>query len=384
VTAFLDLADPSFSATGAEVRAARDEDWWARTNYGIAVLRYAEVRTLLGDRRLVQGSAKWPALNGVRTGPFVEWWSRTLLNLEGAEHHRLRRLLVPAFAPRYVTPLVPRFDALAEELIDAFAPSGRCEFMAQFAEPYASRVATLVLGLPDREAAQCAAWATDLGLALGVHIARDLPRVEAALEGLYGYADELIARRRAEPAEDAVTRLLAVLDGDELRGSIVLLIFGAIDTTRNQLGLAMATFLDHVDQWALLAERPELGRAAVDEVMRVAPTTTWTTREAIEDIELQGVTIPRGTTVHLMSAAASTDPAVYDPDRFDITVERERGVGFGGGIHHCLGHFVARTDMGEALPRLARRMPSPRLDGEPRWLPLTGNTGPLALPVAFG
>jgi cytochrome P450 len=85
-----------------------------------------------------------------------------------------------------------------------------------------------------------------------------------------------------------------------------------------------------------------------------------------------------------MSAAASTDPAVYDPDRFDITVERERGVGFGGGIHHCLGHFVARTDMGEALPRLARRMPSPRLDGEPRWLPLTGNTGPVELPIAFG
>jgi cytochrome P450 len=88
--------------------------------------------------------------------------------------------------------------------------------------------------------------------------------------------------------------------------------------------------------------------------------------------------------VHLMSAAASTDPAVYDPDRFDITVERERGVGFGGGIHHCLGHFVARTDMAEALPLLARRMPSPRVDGEPRWLPLTGNTGPVALPVAFG
>jgi cytochrome P450 len=191
--------------------------------------------------------------------------------------------------------------------------------MTQFAEPYASRVATMVLGLPDGEAEQCAAWATDLGLALGVSIARDLPRVEAALEGLYGYTDELIAQRRAEPADDAVTRLLEVLDGDELRGSIVLLIFGAIDTTRNQLGLAMATFLEHPEQWALLAERPDLGRAAVDEVMRVAPTTTWTTREAVEDIEFAGVEIPRGTTVHLMSAAASTDPAVYDPGRFDIT-----------------------------------------------------------------
>jgi cytochrome P450 len=384
VTAFLDLADPAFSATGEEVRRARERDWWARTNYGIAVLRYAEVRALLADRRLVQGSARWPSLNGVERGPFVDWWARTVLNLEGDEHHRLRRLLTPAFAPRHVTPLVPRFAALAEELIDAFAPDGRCEFMSQFAGPYASRVATLVLGLPDEEAPQCAAWATDLGLALGVHIARDLPRIEAALEGLYGYADELIAQRRAQPAEDAVSRLLEALDDeDDLRVSIVLLIFGAIDTTRNQLGLAMATFLEYPEQWALLAERPELGRAAIDEVMRVAPTTTWITREAAEDFEFQGLHVARGTTVHLMSASASTDPAVYDPDRFDIAVPRERGTGFGGGIHHCLGHFVARTDMAEALVLLAARLRSPRLDGEPRWLPLTGNTGPVALPIAF-
>jgi cytochrome P450 len=385
VTAFLDLADPAFSATGDEVRAAREQDWWARTNYGIAVLRYAEVRALLADRRLAQGSAKWPAHNGVERGPFVEWWSRTLLNLEGDEHHRLRRLLTPAFAPRHVTPLVPRFAALADELIDAFAPDGRCEFVSQFAEPYASRVATMVLGLPDEEAAQCAAWASDLGLALAVNIARDLPRIEAALEGLYGYADELVAQRRAQPADDAVSRLLEALDDeDELRVSIVLLVFGAIDTTRNQLGLAMATFLEHPDQWALLAERPDLGRAAIDEVMRVAPTTTWTTREATEDFVFEGLEIPKGTTVHLMSAAASTDPAVYDPERFDITVQRERGVGFGGGIHHCLGHFVARTDMAEALPLLAAQLRSPRLDGDPEWLPLTGNTGPVRLPIAFG
>jgi cytochrome P450 len=291
---------------------------------------------------------------------------------------------VPAFAPRHVTPLIPRFHALADELVDAFAADGRCEFMSQFAEPYASRVAATVLGLPDEEAAQCAAWSTDLGLGLGVHVARDLPRVEAALEGLYGYADELVAARRTRPADDAVTRLLEVLDGEELRASIVLLVFGAIDTTRNQLGLAMATFLEHPEQWALLAERPDLGRAAIDEVMRVAPTTTWTTREPVEDFVFEGVEFRRGTTVHLMSASASTDPAVYAPDRFDITVPRERGVGFGGGIHHCLGHFVARTDMGEALPLLARRMPSPRADGEIRWLPLTGNTGPVALPIAFG
>jgi cytochrome P450 len=238
-------------------------------------------------------------------------------------------------------------------------------------------------------------WAEHLNVdlvlvAVGEPLARALRTVEALTVGARTWP--VVAH---SPLGDRETMRKAMLagvrdyvvtpaSGEELRGAIVLLIFGAIDTTQNQIGLAMATFLDHTDQWALLAEQPDLGRQAIDEVMRVAPTTTWTTREAAEDFEFQGVEIPKGTTVHLMSAAASTDPAVYDPDRFDITVERERGVGFGGGIHHCLGHFVARTDMAEALPLLAQRMPNPRLDGEPVWLPLTGNTGPVALPIAFG
>jgi cytochrome P450 len=382
VTAFLDLADPSFSATGPEVRSAREQDWWARTGYGIAVLRYAEVRALLADRRLAQGSAKWPAHNGVDSGPFVEWWSRTLLNLEGDAHHRLRRLLVPAFAPRHVTPLVPRFHALAEELIDGFADAGRCEFMSAFAEPYASRVATMVLGLPDEEAEQCAAWSTDLGLALGVHIARDLPRVEAALEGLYGYADDLVAARRREPGDDAVTRLLEVLDDDdELRVSIVLLVFGAIDTTRNQLGLAMATFLEHPDQWALLAERPELASQAVDEALRFEPITPFTARIAMEDVEYRDVLFPEGTVVLVCAFTGNRDG---EPDGFDITAERKgKPLTFGAGIHYCLGANLARAELQEALNFLAPRTQGLALDGEPQYGTIDGIYGLDALPIRW-
>ena len=118
--------------------------------------------------------------------------------------------------------------------------------------------------------------------------------------------------------------------------------------------------------------------------MRRRPDDDVDHARAVEDFEFAGVAFAARHDRHLMSASASTDPAVFDPDRFDITVQRERGVGFGGGIHHCLGHFVARTDMGggpaAAGPAAAARL---RLDGEPRWLPLTGNTGPVALPIAF-
>jgi cytochrome P450 len=165
---------------------------------------------------------------------------------------------------------------------------------------------------------------------------------------------------------------------------MALLVFGGFDTTRNQLALAMKTFADHPDQWALLAERPELGKAAVEEVMRVNPTVTWVTREALDDFEFQGLAIPGGTTIHLFSESAGTDPLVFEDPSFDITAEgRKPHFGFGGGAHHCLGHFVGRGDMSVALPLLAQRMPDLHYAEPPQWLPDSGNTGAVRLPLGF-
>ena len=182
----------------------------------------------------------------------------------------------------------------------------------------------------------------------------------------------------------------AGLTAAELRDSLVLLIFGGFDTTRNQLGLAMQAFLDHPGQWRLLAERPELGPAAVEEVMRIRPTTTWVTREATADFTFDGLVIRAGTTIHLFCESAGTDPTDADDAGsgaaagFDITAgERRPHFGFGGGIHYCLGHYVARTDMCEALTVLARRLREPRPASQAAWLPDSGNTGPVRLPIAF-
>ena len=386
---YFDLADERFSLASDEVMSAREQSWYARTNYGLAVLRYEDVSELLKDKRLHQGSAAWPAHNGVTGGPFVDWWADSVLNREGEDHARLRRLMSPAFAPTVIRALLPRFQALADELVDAFAARGSCEFMSEFATPYAARVTTILLGLPESEWREIADHASTLGLALGVRIRADLERIEAALDQLFTYADRVIEDRRLRPRDDFATRLVeASEDADrlsdrELRDAIVLLIFGGIDTTRNQLGLAMRTFIDHPDQWDLLAADPELAPKAVDEVMRVNPTVTWITREAAEDFEWGGLPIAKGTTIHLFSQAAGTDPRAFDGAGFDITAERARHFGFGRGIHHCLGHYVAKSDMSEALPILARRLRNPRLDGQPTFLPPSGNTGPIELPVTF-
>lgn len=385
---YLDLADPSFDVTSPDVHRAREEDWYVETPYGYAVLRYAEASALLKDRRFRQGNAQWPAQNGIHSGLFSDWWQEVLLSLEGEDHDRIRRLLRPAFTNRTIKALQPRFQALANELIDGFAGRGEVEFVGEFAEPYAARILCVLLGLPEDDWQKIAHWADDLGRSFGIGVSDDVPVIEAALGGLYEYLDDVIEQRRREPGDDLISTLLAAQADDaltdhELGVALVFLAFAGMETTRNQLGLALQTLLAHPDQWRLLGERPELGAQAVEEVMRVNPTVTWITREALEDVDLNGLQLPTGAIVQVLSHSAGTDPRAMPEPEFDITEVRPQHLGFGAGVHHCLGHFVARTDMTVALPLLARRMPDASPDGPGQWLPVSGNTGPVRFPIRF-
>ena len=386
---YFDLSDPDLDVTSPQVHAARDQSWYAETNWGWAVLRHAEVSEILRDRRFRQGNARWPAQNGIHSGLFSDWWQETLLSLEGDDHARIRRLLMPAFRNKTIAAMRPRFQELANELIDGFASTGRVELISQFAEPYAARIICVLLGLPEDNWHQVARWADDLGASFSIDVGNQVPRIEAALTGLYEYVGEVVADRREHPQDDLVTTLVqASADGDrlsehELGVALVFLAFAGMETTRNQIGLAVQTLLKHPDQWRLLGERPDLGSNAVEEVMRVNPTVTWVTREALEDVEFHGLRIPKGGIVQTLSHSAGTDPAAMPDPAFDITQQRPPHHGFGAGVHHCLGHFVARTDMAVALPLLARRMPDAAPDGPGKWLPVSGNTGAVSFPIRF-
>ena len=388
---YFPLGDPSFDVTSDLVHRTRDERWWVETDFGFAVLTYDDGAALLKDRRFRQGNAKWPAQNGIHAGPFHAWWKQVLLSLEGDDHARIRRLLMPAFRNKTIAAMRPAFQSLANELIDGFAPRGEVEFISEFAEPYAARILCRLLGLPETEWEQVAHWADDLGKSFGVRVKEDLPRIEAALEGLYGYVDEVVEQRLAAPQDDLVTTLIQAsndedgrLTRDELGVALVFLAFAGMETTRNQITLAVQTLLAHPDQWRLLGERPDLGRNAVEEVMRVNPTVTWITREALEDVDFgDGLELKEGDIVQVLSHSAGTDPAAMPDPSFDIREMRPPHLGFGAGLHHCLGHFVARTDMAVALPLLARRMPDAVPDGPGRWLPVSGNTGALEFPIRF-
>lgn len=387
--AYLDFNQLGFSIRSDQVMNAREDNWYATTPFGIAVLRYEDASTLLKDKRLYQGTRKWPSHYGITEGPLASWWKSMLLSVEGDDHLRLRRLSGPAFSPRTIEPMAPFFESLANELIDNFQARGECEFMAEFAEPFSARVITGLLGLEEELWPKVADLATKLGYVFSVTIKEDLPMIEEGLLGILDLAKDLIHGREGSDRDDFVGTLVkADVDGqkiteDELLSLISLLIFAGFDTTRNQIGLGMQTFSEHPDQWELLGKTPDLARAAVEEVMRVNPTITWVSREASVDIEYKDLTIKQGTTIHLLTIPAGSDPRKFENIRFDITADRAPHFGFGGGMHHCIGHYVARLDMKEAFKALSRRLPNMKIAAGAAYLPDSGNTGPTVLPISF-
>jgi cytochrome P450 len=386
--AYFDVADPKFSFHSEQVFRARDADWYAHTPYGYAVLRYDEVTWLLKDKRLGQGSRKWPEHNGV-SGDFNDWWKRSLINLVAEDHRRQRRVLNPAFAARPIDAMASVFRELADARIDTFINRGSCDFVSEFSQPFATLVICRLVGVGEDRWQQLADWTSTMGLSLGVTIRQQISGIENALARLTEFADEVIEERLHDPgAEDTVAMFMtAHADGRltrrELNETIVNMFFGGVETTRNQLGIAIDLFIEHPNQWELLADNPELAPAAVEEVMRVRPTTTWVTREALEDFTYKDLSIKQGTTVHLLTSVIGSDPSVYGAAPFDITAARAKQVGFGGGAHHCLGHFLARKDMSEALTALSSRLTDLQRAGEATWLPDSGNTGPMSLPISF-
>ena len=164
------------------------------------------------------------------------------------------------------------------------------------------------------------------------------------------------------------------------------LVLGGQDSTRNQLGLAMILFARHPEQWALLARKPELAARATEEVMRLSPAVPIVWRTALEDMVWRDLPIAAGTRLWLLVGAAHTDEATFGADarRFDITADRPPQLAFGHGVHHCLGAALARAELAEALPILARHLPNLALDGAAGLRPdISGLVGPDTLPIRF-
>ncbi len=373
------------------IRRAQLQGSIALGPHGPELLSYELVRSVLRDHRFVTPAGLGLEMQGITSGRLWDRVVRSILSLDGAEHQRLRRLVSKAFTPRSVMRLDTTIVDVITDLVEPHTAEGGCDVVADIARKYPIPIICALLGAPHHDWQLFSDWADDIFKLFSWNVVNDEPDITAAFEELDAYIDGMVARRRDALTDDLISELIrAEDDGDRLNMDELRMLAGAIlmagtDTTRNQLAAAIQVFCDRPDQWALLAERPELAPQAVEEVMRHTPVIFSAMRKALDDVELGGVVIPAGTLVILNTAAANRDPDVYDhPDHLDITREAPPPMlTFGGGMHYCLGANLARRELANALTVMARRMPNLRRIGAAPWKPITGITGPVRLPVAF-
>ena len=364
--------------------------------HAYVVTRYAEAALVLRDERFVKNvrNARDPGDLRLPWAPrSLRPLQRTMLDADGADHRRLRSLVQETFAPRYMAQLEPRIVTLTSELLDGLAGSTSADLVAAFALPLPLTVIAEVMGVSERDRMRFRRYVTTL---LGarpstrptLRMLMRLPDVLAMMRLLR----RLIAERRLDPRDDLISRLAAPdasgdrLDDDELLAMVFVLLIAGYETTVNLIATGTLLLLRNPDQLARLRDDPGLIGPAVEELLRLAcPVDHASERYAREDVDLGGVTIPRGALVLVGVASANADGTQFaDAERLDLGRTENRHLSFGLGPHYCLGAPLARLEGRIAIGELVRRFPDVRLAVPPerlRWRPGILLRGLMSLPV---
>jgi cytochrome P450 len=363
------------------VRLAYGEDAWL-------VTRHQDVRTVYVDPRFSR------AAGAGRDEPRVSEYTppRGMMDMDPPHLTRLRKLVTGAFTPRRIERLRARTLTVAGELADKIVEKGpAADLVADFADQLPLIMICEMLGVPvaDREEFQTLSEAFISGTWM------DGDQRAAYIAKLMAYFARLVHQRRAEPTDDLLGALVTARDeqGQLTEEELLFLAAGlhgaGFETTTTQIPNFFYTLLTHPDQLSLLLSRRELIPSAVEEMMRFvslfsgAPIPRW----ALEDIELTGGTVPAGSAVLAPVAAANHDPRVFQaPERLDITRQPNPHMGFGYGIHHCLGAQLARMELAVALSVLLDRLPGLKFavpEEELSWRTGSALRGLVTLPVTF-
>ena len=399
MTAVAELDVPAFDYMDAALTGPRFEDalrelrertWLARAEpFGWFVLDHDAAAFFMRTKDAAFPGRTIFEVQGITEGPLYERLKGNLLDLDGEDHRRLRKLIQHAFTPKAADAYRPAMREQLEALYDAVAADGRCDAVTAIAKPYPARMIATVMGAPLEDAGRLAQWANTIqGQFDPIRLQNELDELERAAGEFQDYANALLDERRREPRQDLLSELLAAEDeGDRLSHEECLnivssVLVGGVDTTQAQLAHALRLFARHPEQWSELAERPdELAGPAVEEVLRVAPIAPFTARITRTEIEFRDVTFPEST---LVFACAHTANREQD-ESFDITADRgrEKPLTFGAGPHFCLGASLARAELQEAMRFLAPRLRDLELDGEPVYDTPLGVYGLKSLPVRF-
>ena len=346
----------------------------SETARGWLLTRYEDGYSALRDPRLgkdfqqrMDNTRPW-----WRERPSLARMERSMLNVDGPYHTRLRRLVSKVFTFRSVERMRPSVEAIVDELIDALAPKGGGDLIEDLAFPLPVTVIGELLGVPVEDRAQFRELVSDLVAVFEMGATQEqFDAADDASRTIDEYFYDLISKLRAEPGDDVLSRLVTVdadedrLSDEELVTLATLLFAAGFETTTNLVGNVMLGFLRQPDQIELLRTQPELAANLADEALRYDGTAQMVARQTKQDYPIDGVTIPAGQTVFIMIGAGNHDPSRYDdPDRLDLTRTEIRPLSFGGGVHFCLGAALARAEIEIVFSKLFERFPSVQIDGD--------------------
>ena len=374
------------------LRQLTEGHWIARADLGYVIATHDDCAAMLRDRRWFSALSLIAETQNYENPEWSKRDRKSILSTEGDDHQRIRRIVSSAFTPKSADRLRPFMRDVVNELLDPVCERGESEFVADVCEPYPIPIICELLGAPREDWELFSRLAVDIFRVFNGNLAKDGPKIIAAGEEMDAYMLNLISERRSQPRDDLLSDLIAAeeegdrLSTDELLSMANALLLAGTDTTRNQLGCAVALFAQHPEQFELLRDDPELAPGAVEEVMRYLGAVRGTARYASEDITYKDVLFPKGTLIFPNFVSANHDSEKFaNPTEFDIT--REPGIPhltFGSGAHFCLGAFLARAELQEAFMVVARRLPGLTLNGEISWKPMqNGIWGPESLPIAF-
>lgn len=347
-------------------------------DYGLVCTpAHAAVSAILRDRRFgreAPADRRAPVPDHLADFYAVE--DHSMLELEPPRHTRLRTLVLRAFTSRRIAGLAPEIAALAHTLIDALPAEGSVDLLPAFAQKLPVIVIARLLGVPEAMAPELLAWSNAM---VGMYQARRTRATEEAATAaardfaafLRGYVEE----RRARPADDLITHLIAAeaegsrLTPDELIATCILLLNAGHEATVHTLGNGVKALIEAGSPAAALA--PEAVEGTVEEILRFDAPLHLFTRWVYEEAEVMGHRFAPGDRVGLLLGAANRDPGVWDePDRFRPFRPQRPHVAFGAGIHFCVGAPLARLELQIALPILFSRLPGLRLAEAPRYADL--------------
>jgi cytochrome P450 len=359
----------------AQARAEAAVQWHEQLGMWLA-LSHREANAVLRARTLGRiWTPRWPELSM----PAFELIHRnSLLELEPPDHSRLRRLVAGAFGRGHVARLQPRITELAERLADRLADAGSdgspVDLIEWYAEPLPVQVIAELLGVPEPDWPLLRPWSNAIVKMYEYQVSdQQRTAAETAAAEFVAYLRGLVAERRGRPGADLISSLIAETDSDgarltedELITTCTLLLNAGHEATVNVVGNGVYALGRHPEQWQRLLAEPDLVDSGVEELVRYDSPLQLFERTAIADTTIGDVLVPAGAKIAALLGAANRDPAVFDsPNSFDVARVENPHLGFGAGIHFCVGAPLARVELHASLRTLLRRFPGLGLAEQP-------------------